>query len=62
MDQRRTHRRLGVFVATGVVAAGLAAFPAFTFADGNGNVNGNGHGQTATRTATATATATANDK
>ena len=44
MDQRRTHRRLGVFVATGVVAAGLGAFPAFTFADGNGSGNGHGNG------------------
>jgi hypothetical protein len=38
------HRRLGVFIATGVVTAGLAAFPAFTFADGNGDGNGNGNG------------------
>ena len=52
MDQRRTHRRLGVFVATGVVAVGLAAFPAFTFAEA----------ATATATGTGTATATPTER
>ena len=44
MSEKRTFGRLGVIVAVGVVTAGLAAFPAYTGADGGGNGNGNGNG------------------
>ena len=44
MSERRTFGRLGVIVAVGLVTVGLAAFPAYTGADGGGNGNGNGNG------------------